>query len=121
MASKLRIEFLRLRQRNSEGPQNILDVSNVPPVTKAVTGVALTGAGRALCPATVNGQTSYHVRLISDVECIVSFAPPGDAGTSYDASAAEETGIWIPANGPGVLVPVVGGTLISAATGLAFA
>lgn len=120
MASKLRVEFLRLRQRNSEGPQNIQDIPNAAPVTKAITGTALTGAGRVTCPASVNGQTSYHARLMSDVECIVSFAPAGDAGTTYDAAIDEPTGIWVPANTP-VLVPVTAGMLLSAATGLTFA
>ncbi len=120
MASKLRIEFIRLRDKDSAGPQNMYDIPNQAPVTKAINGTALTGAGRATVPATVNGFTKFHARLCSDVECIVSFAPSGDAGTSYDASAAEESGIWVPALTP-VLVPVTPGMLISAATGLAFA
>lgn len=120
MASKLRVEFLRLRARDSNGEQNIQDIPDQAPVTAAVNGTALTGAGRITCPATVNGHTQYHARLCSDVECIVSFAPAGDAGTSYDAAANEPTSIWVPALKP-VLVPVSAGMLISAATGLAFA
>lgn len=120
MASKLRVEFLRLRERDSNGVQNLLSVSDQAPVTKAINGTALTGAGRITCPATVNGHTKYHVRLCSDVECIVSFAPPGDAGTTYDAAVDEPTGIWVPASVP-VLVEVTGGTLLSAVTGLTFA
>lgn len=120
MASKLRIEWVRLRNRDSNGIQNMDAVPNTTPVTKAINGTALTGAGRALVPASANGHTRFHARLCSDVECIVSVAPAGDAGTSYDASAAEETGVWVPANTP-VLIPVTPGQLISAATGLAFA
>lgn len=120
MASKLRCEFIRLRDKNSADTQNAYDVPNQAPVTKAVNGTALTGAGRATVPANVNGFTKFHVRLCSDVECLVSFAPAGDAGTSYDASAAQAAGIWVPALKP-VLYPVTAGMLISAATGLAFA
>lgn len=120
MASKLRVEFVRLRERDSNGLQALQSIPNVAPVTKAVTGTALTGAGRVLCPALANGMAKYHARLCSDVECIVSVAPAGDAGTTYDASAAEESGIWVPANTP-ILIPVGAGMLLSAATGLAFA
>ena len=93
---------------------------NVAPVTKAVSGTALTGAGRVTVPANVGGFTSFHAKVQSDVECLISIAPAGDAGTTFDASAAEETGIWIPANTP-TFIPVTPGQLISAATGLAFA
>ena len=120
MASKLRVEFIRLRERDSNGIQNWQDVSDAAPVTKAVNGTALTGAGRVTCPATVNGHDKYHARLCSDVECIVTVAPAGNANTDYDASAAEPGGIWVPANVP-VIIPVSAGQLLSAATGLAFA
>ena len=116
MASKLRAEFIRLRERNSHDIQNAVDVSDQAPVTKAISGTALTGAGRITCPAKVNGMDRFHVRLISDVECVVTFAPKEDAGTSYDATLTEEGGIHIPANTP-VLYPVSDSMLISAVTG----
>ena len=120
MASKLRVEFVRLRSRDANGLQYMDSVSNAAPVTKAVSGTALTGAGRVTVPASVGGYTRFHARLCSDVECIVTVAPAGDATTDYDASAAEPGGIWVPANQP-VLIPVEPGQLLSAATGLAFA
>lgn len=120
MASKIRFEWVRLRNRNSNGLQDAQVLPNVAPVTKAVSGTALTGAGRVTVPANAGGFTSFHAKVQSDVECLISIAPAGDAGTGYDASAAEETGIWIPAN-TAVFVPVTPGQLISAATGLAFA
>jgi hypothetical protein len=120
VASKLRVEFVRLRKQDSQGIQNLATIPTAAPVTKAINGTALTGAGRVTVPANVGGFTNFHARLCSDVECIVSVAPAGDAGTSYDASAAEESGIWVPANVP-VLIPVTPGMLLSAATGLAFA
>lgn len=121
MASKLRVEFFRLRDKDSNGLQNaVLSAPLVAPVTKAVSGAALTGAGRVTVPANVGGYTKFHARLCSDVECIVTIAPAGDATTDYDASVAEPGGIWVPANTP-VLIPVEAGQLISAATGLAFA
>lgn len=116
MASKLRAEFVRLRERNSNNIQNAVDVSDQDPVTKAVSVTALTGAGRITCPAKVNGMDRFHVRLISDVECLVTFAPKGDAGTSYDAAVAAAGGVHIPANQP-VLYPVSDSMLISAVTG----
>lgn len=120
MASKLRVEFVRLREKNSAGVQNALDYSNAAPVTKAVNGTALTGAGRVTVPATVNGYTKFHARLVSDVECLVSVAPAGDAGTSYDVTAGRIGAVWVPALVP-VLIPVEAGQLLSAATGIAFA
>ena len=120
MASKLRVEWVRLESKDANGLQALQAVPNTAPVTKAITGTALTGAGRITVPASASGYGRFHARFCSDVECLVSFAPAGDAGTTYDAAAAEETGIWIPANTP-VLVPVTPGQLISAATGLAFA
>ena len=120
MASKIRVEWVRLRSRNSNGLMDAQVLPNTAPVTKAVSGTALTGAGRITVPDNVGGYTAFHAKIQSDVECIVSVAPAGDAGTSYDASAAEETGIWIPANTP-VFIPVTPGQLLSAATGLAFA
>lgn len=120
MASKLRVEFVRLRDRDSNGVQNIYDLPDDAPVTKTINGTALTGAGRVLCPDNVAGYTKFHARCCSDVECIVSVAPAGDAGTSYDASAAQVKGIWVPALTP-VFIPVEAGQLLSAATGLAFA
>lgn len=120
MASKMRVEFVRLRDRDSNGPQNIEDFGDRAPVTKAVNGTALTGAGRVLVPDSVKGYTRFHARITSDVELIVSLAPAGDAGTSYDASVAQATGLHIPANTP-TLIPVTPGQLISAATGLTFA
>jgi membrane protein required for beta-lactamase induction len=120
MASKMRVEFVRLRSRDSNGTQNILSLPDHAPVTKAVTGTALTGAGRVTVPANVAGYTSFHARITSDVELVVSVAPAGDAGTTYDASAAQTAGFSIPANTP-TLIPVTAGQLISAATGLAFA
>jgi hypothetical protein len=121
MASKLRVEFVRLRDADSNGIQNIMSVlPGVAPVTKAVNGTALTGAGRVTCPANVGGYTKFHARLCSDVECIVTVAPAGNDDTAYDASATEPGGIWVPADVP-VLIPVEGGQLLSAATGLAFA
>ena len=116
MASKLRVEFVRLRARDSNGVQNIQDVSDRPPVTVAVSGTALTGAGRVTCPASVNGQTRFHARLISDVEQIVTVAPPGDAGTSFNASVTAAGGIHVPANHP-IFIPVIAGNLISSVTG----
>ncbi len=120
MASKMRVEFVRLYDRDSNGLQNMSRTNNATPVTKAVNGTALTGAGRVTCPASVAGATKYHARISSDVEVLVTVAPAGDAGTSYDASAAEPGGIWVPALTP-VLIPVEAGQLLSAATGLAFA
>jgi hypothetical protein len=120
MASKLRVEFVRLRDADSNGIQNIMDLPDDAPVTVAVSGTALTGAGRITCPSNVNGYTKFHARCCSDVECIVSVAPAGDAGTSFNASAAQIKGIWVPANTP-TLIPVQAGQLLSAATGLAFA
>ena len=120
MASKLRVEFVRLRSRNSNGLQDAYVLPNVAPVTKAINGTPLTGAGRVTVPANVGGYTSFHAKVQSDVEFIISIAPAGDAGTTYDANAAEETGIWVPANTP-TLIPVTPGQLLSAATGLAFA
>lgn len=120
MASKLRVEWVRLRERDANGLQNLDNIPNVAPVTAAISGTALTGAGRITVPATANGNVRFHARICSDVECIVSFAPAGDAGTSFDASAAQPSGIWVPAATP-TLVPVTPGMLISAATGLAFA
>lgn len=120
MASKLRVEFVRLYDRDSNGLQNMSRSLGGTPVTKAVNGTALTGAGRVTCPASVGGATKYHARLCSDVECLVTIAPAGDATTDYDASAAEPGGIWVPALTP-VLIPVEAGQLLSAATGLAFA
>lgn len=120
MASKMRVEFVRLRDRDSNGLGNIEDISNATPVTKAVNGTALTGAGRVTVPASVNGYTRFHARIISDVEILVTVAPAGDATTDYDAAVAEPGGIAIPANTP-TLIPVTPGQLISAATGLTYA
>lgn len=120
MASKMRVEFVRLRGRDSNGLQNLFALPDTAPVTKAVTGAALTGAGRVTCPANVAGYTSYHARITSDVELVVSVAPVGDAGTTFDASAAQMKGFNIPANTP-TFVPITGAQLISAATGLAYA
>lgn len=120
MASKLRVEWWRLRDTEDGNTSNAFAIPGVAPVTKTVSGTALTGAGRVTVPANVAGYTRFHARLMSDVECIVSVAPAGDAGTTYDASATEETGIWVPANTP-VFIPVTPGQLLSAATGLAFA
>lgn len=120
MASKIRVEFVRLRDKDSNGLQNMSGLPDDAPVTKAVSGTALTGAGRITCPANVGGYSSFHAKVQSDVECIVSVAPAGDAGTTYDASAAQVTGIWVPALTP-VYIPVTAGQLLSAATGLAFA
>lgn len=119
MASKLRMEFLRLRTQDA-GMGDLHAIPDATPVTKAINGTALTGAGRATVPTKANGYTKFHVRLCSDVECLVSFAPAGDAGTSYDASAVQAACVWVPALNP-VMVPVTPGMLISAATGLAFA
>lgn len=120
MASKMRVEFVRLRSRDASGLQNIVDLSDATPVTKAVTGTALTGAGRVTVPSSCNGYTQFHARIISDVELIVTIAPAGNADTAYDASITEPGGIAIPANTP-TLVPVSAGQLISAATGIAYA
>lgn len=120
MASKLRAEFVRLRNQDSNGPQNQFDVSDQVPVTKAVSATALTGAGRITVPATCNGYKRFHVRLVSDVECLVTFAPAGNADTAWDAAAGIKGGYAIPANQP-TLIPVTPGQLISAATGLSFA
>lgn len=121
MASKLRVEFVRLRDKDSAGIQNVLDIlPGAAPVTKAINGTALTGAGRVTVPASLNGYTKFHARLCSDVECIVTVAPAGDAGTSYDAAVAEPGGVWVPALVP-VLIPVEAGQLLSAITGVAFA
>lgn len=121
MASKLRVEFVRLYDKDANGLQAMsTSAPKVAPVTKAVNGTALTGAGRVTVPANVGGYTKFHARLCSDVECIVTIAPAGDETTDYDASAAEPGGIWVPALTP-VLIPVEAGQLLSAATGLAFA
>lgn len=121
MTTNLRVEFVRLRSRDSNGLQNadVSGLGNVAPVTKTITGTALTAGGRVSCPANVNGFTSYHARITATVECIVSLAPVADAGTSYDAAAALAGGIYIPANTP-TLIPVKGAQLLSAATGIAF-
>lgn len=116
MASKLRVEFVRIRARDSNGLQNLQDVSDRAPVTVAVSGAALTGAGRVTCPASVNGSPSYHARVTCDVECIVTRAPKGDAGTSFNASVGAIGGIHIPANHP-IFIPVTDGNLLSAITG----
>lgn len=116
MASKMRVEFVRLRDKDSAGLQNALDYGNVAPVTKAVSGTALTGAGRVTCPATVNGYNKYHARIICDVDIVVTKAPAADAGTSYDATLTEEGGFLVPAN-QAVLMPVEAGWLLSAITG----
>jgi hypothetical protein len=119
MATNFRVEFVRLRERNS-GLSDMYDNSNVAPVSKLLTGTALTGAGRVTVPANVNGYTRFHARIVSTVECTVSFAPAGDAGTTYDVTAGLAGGIQVPANTP-TLVPVTPGQLISAATGIAYA
>lgn len=115
MASKMRVEFVRLRDRDSSGIQNMQEYSNATPVTKTVSGTALTGAGRVTVPATVNGNTRFHARIISDVDIVVTIAPPGDDGTSYDATLTEEGGTLVPPNQP-TLIPVEPGQLISAIT-----
>lgn len=120
MATNCRFEFVRLRSRDSQGLQNMADVGNRAAVQKNLTGTALTGAGRVTVPASVNGYTKFHMRVVSTVECTISIAPAGDAGTSYDVTATLAGGIQIPANTP-TLIPVTPGQLISAATGLAYA
>lgn len=125
MASKMRVEFVRLRTRNANGLQDMDQVSNAVPITKAVNGTALTGTGagatnRVLVPNLVGGQNRFHARIVSDVEILVTLAPAGDAGTSYDAAVGIAGGIAIPANTP-TLIPVTPGQLISAATGLTYA
>jgi hypothetical protein len=121
LTTNLRCEFIHLRTRDSNGIQNadVAGLGNVAPVTKTITGTALTGAGRITCPASVSGNTAYHARITATVECIVSLAPVADAGTSYDAAVALAGGIYIPANTP-TLIPIKGAQLISAATGIAF-
>jgi len=114
--AKARVEFVRLRSRNSNGLMDLSILPNQAPVTKTISGTALTGAGRVTVPANVGGYTSFHARITADSECIVSFAPAGDAGTSYDAAVAEETGLHVPANSP-QLFPVTPGQLISIVTG----
>ncbi len=120
MASKMRVEFVRLYDRDSNGLQNKSRANVGTPVTKAVNGTALTGAGRVTVPATQDGMTKFHARISSDVEVLITIAPAGNADTAYDAAAAEPGGIWIPALTP-VFIPVEAGQLISAATGIAFA
>lgn len=119
MATNFRVEFIRLRDRNSLGLQNMFDVGNVAPVTKTLTGTALTGAGRVLAPSVVNGFPRFHARINATVECIISIAPKGDAGTSFDVTAALAGGISIPANTP-TFIYLTDGQLISAATGITF-
>lgn len=119
MVTNARFEWVRLRAKDSNGLQNAFDVGDKAPVTKTLTGTALTGAGRVTVPATVNGFTRFHLRYQATVESTLSFAPAGDAGTSYDVTAALAGGIQVPANTP-VFIPVTPGQLISAATGIAF-
>lgn len=122
MATNARIEFVRLRAKDSNGLQN-LDLGgwgDRAPVTKTISGTALTGAGRVTAPASVNGYTSFHARINCTVESIWSKAPAGDAGTSYDVTAALAGAIAIPANTP-TLIPLKPGELLSGATGLTFA
>jgi hypothetical protein len=121
LATNARFEFVRLRSKGSSpGLQDMWDVGNVAAVQKALTGTALTGAGRVTVPASVNGYTKFHLRYQATVESTISFAPAGDAGTSYDVTALLAGGIQVPANTP-VLIPVTPGQLISAATGIAYA
>ncbi len=119
MATNFRVEFVRLRSRNANGLQDMDGVSVAVPVTKTLTGTALTGAGRVTVPANVGGYTRFHARIYSTVECLVTVAPAGDATTTYDAAVAAPGGIEIPANTP-TFIPVSPGQLISAATGIAF-
>jgi hypothetical protein len=120
LATNARIEFVRLRAQDSNGLQNAYDVGDRAPVTKTLTGTALTGAGRVTVPASVNGYTRFHARINATVETIWSIAPAGDAGTSYDVTAALAGAISIPANTP-TIIPVKPGQLLSGATGLTFA
>lgn len=114
--AKARIEFVRLRSKDSAGLQNALDYGNVAPVTKTISGTALTGAGRVTAPANVSGYTAFHARITADTDCVVTLAPAGDAGTSYDATLTEEGGFVVLANQP-VFMPVTPGQLISIITG----
>lgn len=120
MATNARFEWVRLRSRDSNGLQNMMDVGNVAPVVKNLSGTALTGAGRVTVPAAVNGYTRFHCKYHATVESLVTIAPAGDAGTSYDAAVGIAGGIAIPANTI-VFFPVTPGQLLSAATGLTFA
>ena len=119
MVANFRVEWVRLRSKDSNGSQNMYDVGNVAPVMKTLTGTALTGAGRITAPGNVNGYTAFHARIIATAECLVSIAPAGDAGTSYDASQLVAGGIQIPANTE-KFIPMKPGQLISAATGITF-
>lgn len=116
MASKLRVEFVRLREKNSNGQQNAVDYGNVAAQTVAVSGTALTGAGRVTCPATVNGYPTYHARLLSDVDVVVTLAPVADATTGYDATLTKAGGFLVLANKE-FFLPIVGAQKISAITG----
>lgn len=119
MAVNFRVEFVRLRSRNANGLQDMDSVGNVAPVHKTLTGTALTGAGRITVPGNVNGYTRFHARIVTTVECVVSVAPAGDAGTSFDATQVGAGGISIPANSE-KFIPVSPGQLLSAATGIVF-
>ncbi len=122
MATNARFEFVRLRNRDSNGLQN-LDNSgwgSQVSVNKNLTGTALTGAGRVTAPANVNGYTSFHLKYHATVESLISKAPAGDAGTSYDAALNLAGCLAIPANTI-VFLPCKAGELFSAATGLTFA
>mgnify|MGYP000970441170 CR=1 FL=1 len=120
MASKLRCEFVRLDKKDSNGLQAMSDRSDVAPLTKAVNGTAWTGSGRWDMPARVNGYGRYHIRLIADVETLVTFST--SSGTTEDAAVGVAGGIAIPANTP-TLIPIDGavGWKLSAATGLTYA
>jgi hypothetical protein len=119
LAANARFEWVRLRSRDSNGQQNMVDNSDQTPVMKTISGTALTGAGRVTVPATCNGYTRFHLRYQATVESVLSFAPAGDAGTSYDATQTVKQGIQVPANTV-VYIPVTPGQLISAATGITF-
>lgn len=121
MATNARFEWVRLRSRDSNGLQNAIDgPGNVAPVVKLLSGTALTAGGRVTVPANVNGYTRFHLKYHATVESLISFAPAGDAGTSFDAAVGLAGSIAIPANTI-VFIPVTPGQLISGATGLTFA
>lgn len=120
MATNARFEFVRLRGRDSNGLQNMEQVSDATPVVKLLSGTALTGAGRVTVPAKVNGYTRFHLKYFATVESLITVAPAGDAGTSYDAAVGAAGGIAVPANTV-IFIPVTPGQLISGATGITFA
>jgi hypothetical protein len=122
LTTNARVEFIHLRARDSNGLQNadVAGWGDKVAVNKTISGTALTGAGRVLCPTTVNGAIKFHARINCTVESIWTRAPAGDAGTSYDAAVGIAGAISIPANTP-TLLPVSSAELLSGATGLTFA